>query len=58
MFVEERGIFYCKVSGNFIPQENCKPHSGICRYLRRDEEPLSIASKFDSKNSVDFNSAG
>lgn len=57
MFVEERETFYCKVGGNFSPREICKSHSGIHHYLRRDEGPLSTASKFDSNNSVDFNSA-
>lgn len=58
IFVEEKGIFYCKVSGNFSPRETCKSHSEICHYLWRDEESLCTASKFANNSSVDFNSAG
>lgn len=44
------------VSPNFSQQENRKYHSEICPDLQRNEGLFSIANKFGSNNSVDFNS--
>lgn len=39
-----KGIFHCKISGNFSPRENCKSYSEICPYLQRNEGLYSTAN--------------
>lgn len=55
-FLRKKNKNNCMVSPNFSQQENCKHHSEICPDLQRNEGLFSIASKFGSNNSVDFNS--